>query len=191
VSDGKPTRYWDHHAGRWVVQVLPGQLYVTAVDEIVTTVLGSCVSACIRDAGLAVGGINHFMLPLRPQFSDGGASARYGLYALECLINDILKHGGRRDRLEVKVFGGGRVIAGGGDIGRTNIDFVRTFFADEGLTVVAEDVGGEVARRLRYHPATGKVMVKHMPMGAASKVVHHEVRLARAVPLPTSDVELF
>jgi chemotaxis protein CheD len=191
VSEGKPTRYWDQHAGRWVVQVLPGQLYVTAVDEIVTTVLGSCVSACIRDPGIGVGGINHFMLPLQPKFSDGGSSARYGLYALECLINDILKRGGERDRLEIKVFGGGRVIAGGGDIGRANIDFVRTFFADEGLAIVVEDVGRELARRLRYHPATGKVMVKHMPMGAASKVVHHEVRLARAVPLPASDVELF
>jgi chemotaxis protein CheD len=191
VSEGTPTRFWDQSAGRWIVQVLPGQLYVTAADEIVTTVLGSCVSACIRDPERGVGGINHFMLPQQPRFGDSGSSARYGLYALECLINDILKRGGDRDGLEVKVFGGGRVINAGGDIGRSNIDFVRSFFADEGIPIVSEDVGGEVARRLRYYPRSGKVLVKQMPMRAAAKIIRAEVRLAETLPPPVSIVELF
>ena len=168
--------------------MLPGELYVTRVDELVTTVLGSCVSACVRDTRRRVGGLNHFLLPRAPSTADDGATARYGLYALECLINNVLRGGGRREDLEVKVFGGGRVIHGCGDIGRANIDFVRTFFADESMAIAAEDVGGSVARRVRYWPRTGRAQVMQLPM---DQVADFEREAAIRVSLDAGTVELF
>jgi chemotaxis protein CheD len=150
-----------------LVQVLPGDLYVTRVDEVISTVLGSCVSACVRDVARGVGGINHFMLPDAP-VRDGGSSARYGVYALACLIDGVLRAGGTRGQLEVKVFGGGRVLATASDIGLANIELVHRFFAGEGLRIVAEDVGGPVARRLRYWPISGRVQVQQMPIASAA-----------------------
>jgi chemotaxis protein CheD len=172
----------------WQVCVLPGELYVTRADELVTTVLGSCVSACVRDTCRQVGGLNHFLLPRAPSTVDDGATARYGLYALECLINSVLRGGGRREDLEVKVFGGGRVIHGCGDIGRANIEFVHTFFADEHMAIAAEDVGGTVARRLRYWPRTGRAQVKQLPI---DQVAADEREAAVRVSLDSGTVELF
>ncbi len=174
----------------WQVQVLPGELYVTRADEAITTVLGSCVSACVRDVRRGVGGMNHFMLPEAPSSDDNLAPARYGVYALECLLNGVTRGGGRREDLEVKVFGGGRVLAHGGDIGRVNIDFVRRFFDTEQLAIHAEDVGDAFARRIRYWPRSGRVQLSRIPMAQAKHVVAREVATTRVAPKPGT-VELF
>jgi len=183
-------RYWEPRLGAFIVQVLPGELYVTPEELVISTVLGSCVSACVRDARRRVGGINHFMLPdvLR---GDEGDSARYGVYALECLVNQVLGSRGSRADLEAKVFGGGRVISAGGDVGRSNIELVRRFLGDEGIPVLAEDLGDQFARRVRYWPTTGRAQVSRIPMTSATEVVATERRAARKMTTPPSTVELF
>ena len=162
-------RYWDPHAECIAAKILPGEYYVTLNDEMVVTVLGSCVSACIRDKVFCIGGMNHFMLPNgggdtadvgRGQTAD--VSARYGVYAMEMLINEILKNGGSRQNLEVKITGGGKMLANMADIGKRNIDFVRRFLATEGLDIAAEEVGDIYPRKVYYYPATGKVRVKKL-----------------------------
>jgi chemotaxis protein CheD len=157
----RPTgRYWDNGLDAFVVKVLPGEHYVTrAADEAITTVLGSCVAACIRDPIAAVGGMNHFMLPgeVRGSWSGATNEMRYGQFAMEKLINDILRAGGRRERLEVKLFGGANVMNSSMRIGDSNAEFVLSFMKTEGLTVAAQDLGGDLARRINYFPMTGRV----------------------------------
>src|SRR5882757_6843108 len=168
-------RFWDGNTRAWTAQILPGEFYVTRTpNEIITTVLGSCVAACIRDPVMGVGGMNHFMLPEAPGRDLDGLSTRYGGYAIERLINEVLKHGGRRDELELKIFGGGRIIAGLSDIGAANIAFVRHYAATEAIPIVAEDVGHRFARRLRYHAHSGHAVVKRLPMLEAREVVSKE-----------------
>jgi chemotaxis protein CheD len=161
--------------------VLPGEYYVTRHAEAVSTVLGSCVSACIRDTRLNVGGMNHFMLPL--DASNGGSAwgaavssaTRYGNVAMERLINEILKLGGRRDTLEIKLVGGGRVLAEmTTDIGARNIEFVRQFVAQEGFKVLNEDLGDTFARRVVYFPQTGRMRVRKLLQGRDDTLVARE-----------------
>ena len=166
--------HWDAGANSWIVQILPCEFYVPAAGEIIATVLGSCVSTCIRDRKTGLGGMNHFMLPEDPRRDARGDALRYGCFALERLINELLKRGAERRELEIKVFGGVQVIAAQSDIGRSNVEFVRGYLYDEGLHAEVEDVGGPWARRVRYYPATGKVLVKHLPMGEATKVTSQE-----------------
>ncbi len=161
-------RAYDEVAQAWLVHVQPGEFYVTRNDEILSTVLGSCVSVCIRDSRLGFGGMNHFLLPGDDGHVNGDV-LRYGSYALERLINELVKYGGMRERFEVKLFGGGRVINGTLDIGRSNVDFVHRYLADEQLTIASESVGGTVARRVRYHPLTGKVMMMQLAMDEGSQ----------------------
>jgi chemotaxis protein CheD len=149
------------------IKVLPGNYYVTPDNEMLMTVLGSCISACIRDVRAGIGGMNHFMLPVQDSRNHGpedawNRSARYGNYAMELLINAILKRGGERKNLEVKVFGGGRILRHMQDIGERNITFVREYIRTEGLVLAAEDVGGEHPRKILYFPGTGKVRVRHL-----------------------------
>ena len=171
------TRFWEPRLGAWQVQVMPGELYVSRDDEVITTVLGSCVSACVRDTGRGLGGMNHFLLPRAPR-ADTTPSARYGVYALELLLDAVLRAGGSRADLEVKVFGGGRVMDPGGDVGRDNIAFAHRFFSDTRLAVSVADVGGTIARRLRYWPRTGRVQVMHLPMAAIANIVAEEADAA-------------
>jgi chemotaxis protein CheD len=184
------TRYWEPRLGVFIHQVMPGELFVTEEDIVIATVLGSCVSACVRDVWRGIGGINHFMLPdtLR---GDPGDSARYGVYALECLVTRVIGTRGSRRDLEVKVFGGGQVIEVGSDIGRSNIELVRRYFADEQIEISSEDLGQQFARRVRYWPRTGRAQIQRIPMARAAKVVARE-RIARRTiqPVPGS-VELF
>lgn len=161
-------RYWDRQHEMPAAKILPGEYYVTNQDEVITTVLGSCVSACIRDRVFRVGGMNHFMLPASDSGDwNGGASLtssanRYGNYAMEHMINDILKHGGQRRNLEVKIFGGGQIIQAMTNIGRRNIEFVRHYLTMEGLQVVNEDVGDVYPRKILYFPATGRVRLRKL-----------------------------
>lgn len=185
--------YYEASVGLWVVQLLPGDFYVTKTDEMLTTVLGSCVSTCIRDPERGIAGMNHFMLPDDPSGAKG-ASARYGLFAMEQLINGIMRNGGRRASLEIKIFGGGRVIPGMGDVGRANVEFVREFLETERMPVLVEDIGLNVARRVRFHAATGRVRVLHLPMADNRRIAAREVALAsraRTEVAHGGDVELF
>lgn len=187
-------KHWDGTLGAIAVRVLPGQYYVTAQDdECIATVLGSCVSACIRDPLLNVGGINHFMLPGDATNSNISLN-RYGAFAMENLINDILKHGGSKDRLEIKLFGGGKIMRGLTDIGEKNISFVRGYMDLEGYRVVAEDLGGEFSRKIVYFPNTGVVKVKrlrslHMATVAAQEENYsHQIEDAQS---SAGSIELF
>jgi len=137
-------RYWDRQHHIVAAKILPGEYYVTNDDELVSTVLGSCVSACIRDKVTGVGGMNHFMLPETTQHklnagveSVVGNATRYGNYAMEHLINVILENGGKRKNLEVKVFGGGKIIPTLGDVGMRNIDFVLEYIDTEALQLIS------------------------------------------------------
>lgn len=160
-------RYWDRQRNIVAAKILPGEVYVTPHDELVTTVLGSCVSACIRDNKTGIGGMNHFMLPASSmqgnwELEAGGQSTRYGMYAMEQLINEILKNGASRKDLEVKVFGGGKILAQMTDIGEQNSKFVQTYIRTEGLKLLGQDLGDIYPRKVVYHPRTGKVQVRKL-----------------------------
>jgi chemotaxis protein CheD len=161
-------RFWDPTHACMTVKVLPGEFYVSAQEEMVSTVLGSCVSACIRDDERRIGGMNHFMLPEpmggeRNDWSSAvGRAARYGSDAMEQLINAILKAGGKREALTVKIFGGGRVLAQMTDVGQRNIAFVKRYLETEGLRLLASDVGDIYPRQLQFFPASGRVRVRQL-----------------------------
>jgi len=158
-------RYWDKSRQITAAKILPGEYYVTQQEELITTVLGSCISACIRDPMNQIGGMNHFMLPAATGVSsvnDHLAAERYGNYAMEHMINDILTYGGKRDNLEVKVFGGGKILASMTDIGQRNIEFVKQYLKLEYLSIVAEDLGDHCPRKVVYFPLTGQVFLKHL-----------------------------
>lgn len=158
-----PALYFDQAMGREAAKIQPGECYVTALDMVLVTVLGSCVSACIRDPVARVGGLNHFMLPeATADESVASQPMRYGVYAMEVLINDILRRGARRDRLEAKVAGGGNVLRGFGanTVGDRNAAFVTRFLEAEGIRVLGSDLGGQHARKIYYFPATGRLRSK-------------------------------
>src|SRR5262245_54002103 len=160
-------RYRDNH-GHTIARLLPGDCYATSEDEVLDTVLGSCVAACVRCPRLQMGGMNHFMLPRagggdKDSWNDVcGRATRYGAAAMERLINLLLSRGARRDELEVKIFGGARVLAAVSDIGDHNIQFVREYLSREHLKVAAEDVGDVFPRHVRYFAQTGRVRVRRL-----------------------------
>ncbi len=159
--------YFDNTFNIQAVKLLPGEYFFTNKDMLLVTVLGSCVAACIRDRQNGIGGMNHFMLP------DGGGSdtnspmnpsARYGVYAMEILINQLLKLGARRSNLEAKVFGGGNVISGltQANIGQRNAEFVLQFLNTEGIPITAQDLIDIYPRKVYFFPKTNKVLVKKL-----------------------------
>lgn len=157
-------RIFDRSLERDVVRLLPGEFFVSGEEAVLTTVLGSCVSACIRDPDSGIGGMNHFMLPNAE--SDGAqdkeSAGRYGAHAMEFVIEGILRLGGRRENLEVKLFGGGRIVEGMSDVGRRNIDFVHDYLSGSGIAVAAEDLGLAFPRKINYFVPSGRVMVKKL-----------------------------
>jgi chemotaxis protein CheD len=152
--------YQDHHFKNEAVKVLPGEYYVTTDDMLVMTVLGSCIAACIWDPRVRVGGMNHFMLP------DGGndSGGRYGSYAMELLINEMIKLGARREHMQAKVFGGGQVMHTFTtmNVGERNTQFVLDYLQTERIAVISKDVLDIHPRKVCYFPATGKAMVKRL-----------------------------
>lgn len=159
---GSLPRYYDSRFRATAVKVLPGQHYVTVrEDEMLVTVLGSCVTACVRDPVARVGGMNHFMLPESVSGRWGGdeAALRYGNHAMAQLIAEVLWNQGRLDRLEVKLFGGANVTPGT-RVGDHNVAYAVRFLEDLGLTVRARHVGGELPRALKYFPVSGKVLMR-------------------------------
>lgn len=191
-------RAWSDAYESYSARLNPGEYYVTKNDEGIYTTLGSCISACIRDRVTGIGGMNHFMLPA--SVGEGGwkaaglgSATRYGNFAMEHLINEILKNGGSRQNLEVKLFGGGRIIANMTDVGLRNIEFARDYIATEGLRVTAEDVGDVFPRMVVYFPATGRVRVKRLRSLHNNTIVEQETRYLHAIEeKPVSgDIELF
>jgi chemotaxis protein CheD len=154
-------KFFDAANAAWIVKVLPGEFFVTKnSDEVLLTVLGSCVAACIRDPIASVGGMNHFMLPQHKSGSWGDElrSTRFGNFAMEKLINELIKAGCARDRLEIKVFGGGNVTDTSNAVGTDNSEFVLRYLDAERLRCVAQDLGGTLPRRIEYYPMTGRVV---------------------------------
>lgn len=155
-----PHSFRSERTGETVVRIFQGEYYVTNKEnEVLSTVLGSCIAVCIRDPQIGFGGMNHFLLPFAASPSRNGFSLRYGTYSIERLINAIVTHGGVKERLEVKVFGGGNVLKGMAQIGSRNAEFVDDYMKREGLTVAARHLGGDFARRIRYYPTSGRVMM--------------------------------
>jgi len=194
-------RYWDPESSHWTVKILPGEYYVTRSDEAVVTVLGSCVSACVRDPERNVGGMNHFMLPEDATVGPNnwldpavGLATRYGSYAMESLINDLLKLGAARERLEIKLFGGGRILSGMTDVGGRNVEFVRNYMQIEGYRVFAEDLGGQQPRKVVYFPANGRVRMRKLRPVENRTISHHEQLYLASIGNKAAgggDVELF
>ncbi len=182
--------YFDHAFQSEAVKILPGEYYVHDDDVVLMTVLGSCVAACLCDRGVGVGGMNHFLLP------DGNdASARYGVNAMEILINELLKAGARRGSLEAKIFGGGAVINGltSINVGGQNVRFVEAFLAAERIPIVSRDVLDVHPRKVCLFPRSGKAMVKKLASQADGGVAVEETRYAQRVAQAQrgGDVELF
>ena len=168
-------------------------------DLTFSTILGSCSAACIRDVEARVGGMNHFLLaePSGSARDRYGASARYGAFAMEQLINKVLTRGtGRKANLEIKVFGGGLINSALTDVGAKNIEFVRQFLADEGYALAGEDVGGAFARRVMFKPHSGRAFVKRLDSDAGANVAREELSIVRKRVTPKAapvadDIELF
>ena len=152
--------YHDHHFKHDAVKVLPGEYYVTTADMMIMTVLGSCIAACIWDPKVRVGGMNHFMLPE----GNGDTSGRYGSYAMELLINEMIKLGARRETMQAKGFGGGQVMHSFTtmNVGERNTEFVLDYLQTERIAVIAKDVLDIHPRKVCYFPATGKAMCKRL-----------------------------
>ena len=175
--------YYDRTFDCDAAKILPGEYYYTGKNMLIVTVLGSCVSACIRDRVTGLGGMNHFMLP------DGGgdagspvsASMRYGTFAMEVLINDLLKAGARRENLEAKVFGGGAVLRGftAMNVGERNASFVMNFLKTERIPVLAEDLNDIHPRKVYFFPKTGKVLVKKLMQTQNDTLAKRELDYAK------------
>lgn len=163
-------------------------------DILLSTILGSCVAACIREPVSGIGGMNHFLLPEEAAKEGAEASLRYGAHSMETLVNALVSASGVRDRrrLEAKVFGGGAVVAGLSDVGGRNGAFVRTWLARDGLRVVAEDLGGKEGRRVLFHPATGRAWCKPINTTDTRLVQEQEKsRVQRPPAAPKLEIELF
>lgn len=192
-----PHLYFDREHHSEAAKILPGEYYATARNMVLVTVLGSCVCACIRDKVSGIGGMNHFMLPDSGQDRNNplGESARYGTYAMEILINQLLKMGAKRGNLEAKVFGGASVLRGFtvNNVGERNAEFVMQFLKTEKIPVLAKDMLDVNPRKVYYFPTTGLVRVKNL------KQVHNDTIISREAAYNTrlqyakleGDVELF
>lgn len=188
-------RYFDRQFDSEAAKILPGEYFVTDQAMLLVTVLGSCVAACIRDTDSGIGGMNHFMLPDDRGRDVVGASARYGTYAMEILINHLLKMGARKNRLEAKVFGGGAVLAclSSSNVGAKNAEFVLNYLKTEKIPIVAKDLLDSYPRKVYYFPETGRVMLKKLHR------VHNETLFNRELDYKNrlagtkmeGDIELF
>lgn len=196
VHAGGGRRFFDSTADAWVVKVFPGEFYVTGKsDEVIVTVLGSCVSACIRDPLLGIGGMNHFMLP-QSHSGRWGADAeptRFGNFAMEKLINELIKAGATRERMEIKVFGGGNVTDSTQAIGTQNSDFVLRYLEAEGLGYTAKDLGGDHPRRIHYYPKTGRVIRRLLVTSEFATIARDESDYANRLSTTktTGEIQLF
>lgn len=195
LLQGTGSKYFDRNFQQTAMKILPGEFYCTDADEVIVTVLGSCVAACLLDPVALIGGMNHFMLPINRQQDDDNTffAARYGVGAMEFLINGLLRMGAQRNRLVAKTFGGARVMQGLSDVGDQNIQFVRHFLNQEGIPVWAEDLGGTHPRKVYFFPHSGQVLVKRIERTNNDTIMTRETHyLERVTQEPLGgDVELF
>lgn len=186
--------YFDHHFQYNAVKVLPGEYFVTGENIVICTVLGSCIAACLWDRTLNIGGMNHFMLP---EGDSTDVSGRYGSYAMEVLINEMIKLGARRETMQAKVFGGGQVMANFTtmNVGERNTDFVVQYLQTERIPIVSEDVLDIYPRKVVYFPSTGKAMVKRLAHAHPEALVEQERSRGSAAQLAKTNaggsVDLF
>ena len=183
--------FWDANFKNDAVKVLPGEFFVSDEDMLIVTTLGSCIAACLWDRERHIGGMNHFMLP-----EGSGDSGRYGSYAMELLINQMMKRGASRSAMEAKVFGGGAVIASmtSLNVGERNTQFVLEYLRTERIPVVSKDVLDTCARKVCMLPASGKVLVKRLaPTNPAALAAQERVAAEKAAPQATGggSVDLF
>lgn len=179
-----------------IIKLFSGDCYVTdQPNSMLVTILGSCVSACIRDPHSGIGGMNHFLLPHgeHRDIAHTSEATRYGAYAMEKLINGIISLGGSKSRLEVKLFGGGNVIKSNTLIGHRNVEFVKDFMRKEGLLISSSDLGGDYPRRIHYFSDTGKVMMRNLRRKEDMLVVEEERKFAESLSVKPieGDVDLF
>jgi len=194
LTDG----YYDDSLGLHIVSVIAGHCNWTSSEDIAfSTMLGSCLSVCAYDAGAGVGGMNHFLLPEShhdddPKFSE---SFRYGSAAIESLLNSLYAHGAAKNGLTIKIFGGANVLKNASrDIGQKNAQFTKNFFQRENLRIATEDIGGNYGRRIVFHPASGKVLLKNIgDAQEITKITQSEKQILDKVSQTTegNDVELF
>lgn len=189
--------FYDAHFRNDAVKILPGEYFVYHEDILIMTTLGSCIAACLWDRNTRIGGMNHFMLP------EGGSgpsanndSGRYGSYAMELLINEMMKRGASRGSMEAKVFGGGQVISGMNtmNVGERNTNFVIDYLKTERIPILSKDVLDVYPRKVCFLPASGKAMVKRLaPANAEALVAQDRAAAQRAVPASTGggSVDLF
>ncbi|MCX7250498.1 MAG: chemoreceptor glutamine deamidase CheD [Burkholderiales bacterium] len=194
--------YFDKTFGCQAVRVLPGEYFYTDQSLMMTTVLGSCVAACIRDRVRGIGGMNHFLLPEGASDADSpvSESMRYGAYAMEVLINDLLKAGARREHLEAKVFGGGNVLPGmtSINVGARNARFVLNYLQTDNIPVLVEDLLDIYPRKVCFFPHSGKVMVRKLKQNLDTTVLtterEYQKRLGatlKQAPVSGGDIDLF
>jgi chemotaxis protein CheD len=187
--------YYDSYFGLHAAKIGPGELYASKRNIVIVTVLGSCVSVCLTDPVLHIGGMNHFMLPERAGNTTLlSEPARYGAHAMEMLINNLLTMGAQRSRLEAKVFGAGRVLPGLSDVGARNAQFALEYLERERIPVKAQDVGGVHARKVYMFIETGRILVKELNRLRNDTLINRERAYATEIGgkrITSADVELF
>jgi chemotaxis protein CheD len=177
----------DTLADPFKLHVIQGEFHVSGDPELMmTTILGSCVAACVRDPKAGVGGMNHFLLP----GEEGEGGLRYGVQAMELLVNGLLRRGARRDRLEAKLFGGGRMFNGLADVGQQNAAFAERFLRDEGIRLAGGSLRGDQARRIQFWPVSGRA--RQILLNRTDASVFAAERRQPIAPAPDSGgLELF
>ena len=178
------------------VHVVQGQQHVeNDPDAMLTTILGSCIAACLWDPVRGVGGMNHFLLPgennQSPDFGSIGSSARYGVHAMELLVNALLRRGARREGLQAKLFGGARMIRGLTDIGEMNATFAEGFLKAEGIPLAGGSLRGNQGRRIQFWPVTGRARQVLMSSDTGTVFKTEYQASAAKAPAQTGAVELF
>jgi chemotaxis protein CheD len=193
-------RYLDRQKQKVVAKILPGEFYVSRNDEYIATTLGSCVSACIWDGYGGIGGMNHFMLPLTTKEThevtwgnDQSDATRFGNYAMEHLINEILAYGGLRKNLRAKVFGGGKILENMSNVGQKNCSFVIDYLATENIPILAHDLGNNYPRKIMFNPINGIAQMKRLrSMHNNTLVVREKNYQSSIISKPVEgDIELF
>lgn len=193
-------RFWDRKDQIYMAKILPGEFYVSNSDEVICTTLGSCVSACIWDQTMGIGGMNHFMLPETDtsvediSWSNLPSNAtRYGNYAMEHLVNEIIKQGGRRNHLQAKVFGGSSVLRTNLQIGKSNCEFVLNYLDTDNIPIIASDLGDRYPRKLIFHPQTGRARVKLLKQLNNNTILNRESNYKETLSCQQveGDIELF
>ena len=197
----KITRYWDDRNSLYAAKLGPGEFYVSTQGEMITTVLGSCIAACIRDPKTGVGGMNHFMLPTLVSDNKDwkgtpvSLETRYGNIAMERLINVIMSNGGKRENLEIKLFGGGKMfdVSDSMDVGQKNIEFVKQYIKKEGFSIKSGDLGGTYPRKIQYYPTSGRLRMKKLYRIHNDTIVRREIKYNEILShvQPEGAVEIF